>query len=75
MDVHGFERELAAWRKKFAQQSLAPALEEELHAAESELEIVRHQSGVSGERVHRHLLRLRALWEMLYEDESRTTPA
>ena len=64
-----WERELAAWKRLLAQQPGSPAMQDELAAASVELEVVRrqHETGaaVSGDRVWRHLQRLRALWDYL----------
>jgi hypothetical protein len=81
MDPVEAAREIEEWRRKFRGQSVPPALEEELDAAASELAVVQAQLRdhveISGARVRRHLMRLRALWAYVssYGDESRTTPA
>ncbi len=73
-----WERELHQWQRRLAQQPVPPALDEELRAALSELEVVRGQlrQPISGDRVARHLQRLRDLWQIVAGyDESFTTPA
>jgi hypothetical protein len=58
--------ELSMWQARIGQRPVPPALQAELEAA---------MATTSEARVARHLRRLRALWEMLYPDESLTTPA
>ena len=77
--LSAWDRELLAWRDKLGAQPVPPALVEELEAARMELETLRMRpEPVSGERVQRHLRRLRDLWQIVagYDGvESWTTPA
>jgi hypothetical protein len=79
--LRAWDRELTEWRRKLAGRPVPPALEEELHAATTELETVRTQihEPISGERVKRHLMRLADLWQTVAGDyegaDRRTTPA
>jgi hypothetical protein len=80
-DLETWDRELAEWRRKFAAWPVPRVLEQELEAAVSELAMVRarvrQRIFITGDRVVRHLERIRGLWQYVagYDDDSRTTPA